>query len=1439
MLIEGILFVYRWLVRVLRTQEVGYIPAENIETPFERLARLNKHRNVDLASATDDDHIQVPSKIFSSHLVKQRDAVDRTGLSSHSGKLSALSQRKDGAVPKGPSQPGSKPSVIFGPCSYVEHSGDEFDTEEEDFHDEDGEYEEYDEEDDGAEEVEGFDVDSEGEDDLDPSHQEQSSRVEQHDASQNSLDVRSRKQNDSSGLDARTNHVSGSLPATAAGRRELLAGMEPDDGMEWDAQEAERIQAQKAVSASHSVEPSREPTRGLYQANQTQPSQSGRAPGSSYDNIPLGAEQDQRNQQARQQRLHTNEFEQVGQGRPSQAPSQQSRSASNGSLQEHPARTSSERTPSYDSGFVRTSQSQGPASRERVVSDSSYTSSNGPAASSFGRGSPTPQQLRKEKERRKSKNESFDANLEDGNTDNSKEGKKRSGVFSGLFSRNKDKKERKSGSFSSAGGGIPDDSTMMSRSSDDSLSANRVSARGTSPSSTYTAGNITGAGRGVQERDRGAQEAYHRQFLAQSQTAPSSGYETATGSTPRTGSGKPRPGSLMGTPGSVPMLNVVRVFAGDNIDSDATFKTVLLNQGTSTRDLVRQAMQRFRLSHGDYELTVKLVEGNERALAPEERPLQVLDRLSEITPESALMMPSVKRSSVGSISSISSNLSQHPAIARVNEDFSDDHAVKFYLRRVTPSSSMVRGNDAPPGRAGIGAGSNFATGLDPVAPSAFAQGSASELSEQLDVPGGLSPLTLPGFTGADAALSQGPQARFALRLVIFPADLPDGLVFDPQTNALLPHSALVERGPTGSTPIEGVEQRFREKILSLPRNATVAEVVEMGLDRFGIYDGLVEGGDDVEDRTSRRRSKPRVKYGLAVDVKRQGPGQEQHLIPNSRVVDAFPVQPIFKMSPAGKRRSTDSAMLLNMAAEQMRPTDPVFILRSMGSQSVGSANAAFKNGKSVRSLSPTEGRLAEKHDQRKQLEVSTVPTTAPPAGSNQDSRSRGIIAAQRAAAQERKAAVLGAQRNDQQGVDLFLTNNGKIRSSRSLEGKVRYSYLPELGQGEELDISAIVTDVLADEGIGASQDTASGGANGLQPRPAIPKRGTSTSTMNSAYVSAPSTPLPEDSSVAVPQAPLFSERKALSKSESRHDLLESFVRNPQTDEGTMEDRIDEVLSRVAGGGHKESVTAGNTGTMPTTGQNYSRVPPASVSSVTQPLRTGTNGAQQRVPLSQTEASDNSFSSNHDSSPRSASTSTDKSAGTNPTPLSTLGFASTAAGATVAGMTPATMAHMDTTATRGPTRRANQEGSAAYIPSDDFGLDHLYTIVDAASRRDPRKYTTRIVSRSASRAGSGRSPGNTTPTLGSNAGVKNNSVVAVFALAPEPEKMRPAVAGLFPPPRPPALTADEDVGGQRLLQGGSGNGGQSRVLQAYLPLEKQLDRLEESLDTLLAEALRTF
>lgn len=41
---------YWWLVRVVKDSSIGYLPAEHIETPTERLARLNKHRNIDVGA---------------------------------------------------------------------------------------------------------------------------------------------------------------------------------------------------------------------------------------------------------------------------------------------------------------------------------------------------------------------------------------------------------------------------------------------------------------------------------------------------------------------------------------------------------------------------------------------------------------------------------------------------------------------------------------------------------------------------------------------------------------------------------------------------------------------------------------------------------------------------------------------------------------------------------------------------------------------------------------------------------------------------------------------------------------------------------------------------------------------------------------------------------------------------------------------------------------------------------------------------------------------------------------------------------------------------------------------------------------------------------------------------------------------------------------------
>ena len=102
------------------------------------------------------------------------------------------------------------------------------------------------------------------------------------------------------------------------------------------------------------------------------------------------------------------------------------------------------------------------------------------------------------------------------------------------------------------------------------------------------------------------------------------------------------------------------------MQTEATFKTVLLNPSTTASDLVRQAIQGSRLPstelESDYYLIIKQVEGGTFAvLEPQEHPLVVFDNLVVEATE----LPKVKRSSVGSISSVSSNLSMLPAITRL------------------------------------------------------------------------------------------------------------------------------------------------------------------------------------------------------------------------------------------------------------------------------------------------------------------------------------------------------------------------------------------------------------------------------------------------------------------------------------------------------------------------------------------------------------------------------------------------------------------------------------------------------------------------------------------------------------------------------------------------------------------------------------------------------
>lgn len=323
------------------------------------------------------------------------------------------------------------------------------------------------------------------------------------------------------------------------------------------------------------------------------------------------------------------------------------------------------------------------------------------------------------------------------------------------------------------------------------------------------------------------------------------------------GGSRPRPGSLVLSPTTMAMdgqgvglpdLSVVRVFAGDHLHTEATFKTVLLNSSTTASDLVRQAIQRFRLPAGedekDYYLAIKQVEGSSAILRPDEKPLGVFESLVE----AAMEIPKVKRSSVGSISSVASNLSMHPAIKKLSmNDFTDDSQVKFYLNR------RGRVDDS------------------------FEEGDETLLAESIDGDNEFNRgrgqfLTVSASSGntVPAERFSSPSFRFGLQLVVYPEDLPDDMVFDPQTEAIVFKNTLRNRPQASQVASPGISQNMRKKVFVFPKNITVAEVIEQGLDRFGIPEGVVDGGDEIEDKQTKRRSSSRVRYALAVMVDGKG-----------------------------------------------------------------------------------------------------------------------------------------------------------------------------------------------------------------------------------------------------------------------------------------------------------------------------------------------------------------------------------------------------------------------------------------------------------------------------------------------------------------------------------------------------------------------------------------
>ncbi|EJD07492.1 uncharacterized protein FOMMEDRAFT_100753 [Fomitiporia mediterranea MF3/22] len=1108
---------YWWLVRVLKTQEVGYIPAENIETPFERLARLNRHRNVDLASATQAEMDSINPAASKSSRTRNRVQISAPASDSNGG--------EDGK--RGVAFHRSSSIFRYPPAVWNEE-------------DEEGEGE-WDEDDVEIEDAPVKDTSGSAED-FQANNNEMQTDVESVERSATSTeDV------EMEWSDARRQNVPAALRPVAHAATQSQQ-VQPDQQQVQQAQPQAQQQAQPQVQQQA-------------QQQAQQPAQQQQQP--------------QLRSQTSRERLIAQQGAQMGQqeARPTQIldPAQQTETKklviTPSIARDEPVKQEQEqqqqRTPGplYPSAIIQKQQEKLEQERKRAREEIEAAEEAARKRAAKGRDiglgpAPVQPQAQPQKELTRSASQETrssagsvpssggklrkersdkDKEAEDSERDSSKEKKKKGGVFAGLFGRKKDKEKGSKTSIENIAGAAADGRLRNSEESSATVSSSTHSHNQSYTSSPPESGRgVTspspGARQTVQqrvptpvqqpqrnqsptpvtqmplqpsitlqvsqhasslrERDQ-QQQALYFEYLKRSPSAPDQpSYATQSASLvmPTQGSGSisgspntsglglglapvnssfrtpsGRPGSLILSPATgpdgqsgigLPELSVIRVFAGDNLQSDATFKTVLLNSSTTVADLVRQSMQRFRLAAGedasDYYLTVKQVEGSSLKLTSDMKPLGVFEQLVE---EAEQMPKTVKRSSMGSISSVASNLSAHPAIRKLNmNDFTDDSAVKFYLNRVSD-----RDRDESDLTDSSGAASR--TGADGDGRGRTVSASNSSLS-----------------SGSPERFSS-PSVRFPMQLIIYPNELPDNMVFDPHTEAIVFKETLRDRSESSAAVNPGVSQNERKKYFSFPKNITVAEVIELGLERFGILEGVVDGGDEVEDKLTKRRSSSRVRYTLTVKFD----GQERELQPSGKVIDAFPRPPMFRRSSEMKRRSVDSAQLLMGSMEDIQNDDPLFILR----RAVAYRSTSTRHHR----LSAPLDELALSHLHRDSASSDSTVTSPSDTKPRQLSRQE-IIAAQRAASRANQKAVLSTQVNSQRGVDVMLPDKAMLRSQRvDTDSKIRYSYMQP--DGETYDISDIVEEefrasnpsqsLSASSSEGSTNDLLSGAMKGSQP----------------------------------------------------------------------------------------------------------------------------------------------------------------------------------------------------------------------------------------------------------------------------------------------------------------------------------------------------------------------
>ena len=317
---------------------------------------------------------------------------------------------------------------------------------------------------------------------------------------------------------------------------------------------------------------------------------------------------------------------------------------------------------------------------------------------------------------------------------------------------------------------------------------------------------------------------------------------------------------------------------------------------------------------------------------------------------------------------------------------------------------------------------------------------------------------------------------------------------------------------------------------------------------------------------------------------------------SSKVLDAYKSAPLFRAydrtSKEFRRRSVDATIILG-GPEDVQDSDPVFIIRraapatNAGTMARGAVDELAAHRQQQAQLRPEPTLLAppvRRADTSESFKAPSIYATPmeeisapfdtvfapspPPPAVNSPTRHEFIIA-QRAATRANQLAIVSAQKNAEQGVDIVLPDRSTVRSSRNFaDGGISYSYIDQ--DGDATDISEIIEKeweapaVEVPAGVPRSSEESSSSS-------AVPTATTEVASQSTEAASAAEDKAAID---ALRSTPLSVDGNPNStrpqpQTSNSSDVLEPALRfnststpsSPTTQE-TLQERLDRVLARV-------------------------------------------------------------------------------------------------------------------------------------------------------------------------------------------------------------------------------------------------------------------------------------